>query len=1092
MCFPAFCWDFRCKGGHVRFAGPIAVALIAFLLHVSSPNCLAKDQAHPFIAVAQPASAARIDLSRIGYQEMASMERLSEDESNVSLDYVDASHLLLTFTRRELLKRDPACPPTHGDRMMHAVIMELPSGKVTAETEWYLHDHRRYLWSLGAGRFLLRKLNTLYTFDSQLKLKQLIQWPNELLWVDTTPDKRQLILESVETGKPGGNARYVVQFLDVNSLTVQRVADLNEPTRLEGASSGYTDSLHKGNVWLIRFGPNALQRRDITRVRTRGVPLVVYSSNNSFLVGRSAIGSTDYSVSAFSVGGRFLWRQHWNRPRYFLRVLHTAENSRFAVSSVRRTAAAIAADAKNADADGEPQPSGNGIEQVVEIFQTASGTNVQSLMVSPAEINGQNVAISSDGRQLAAIQHARLEIYNLPPVSDDEEKQFATLQAEVPEHYEPSVVADSALALDSDAADEEPDATADEAASVVTNKPEVVADTTQTVAMPAENADPPVDASGASVATFKVSTRVVVTDVVVTDNKGHLIKGLQQQDFKLTEDGIPQEIRYFDAASPDEEVERPKAPNNEADNRTEKGSTSVILFDMLNTPVAEQKRAWQQFVNFVRNKPKGARFALCALVPTSPHLKVIEGFTDDKDKLIAAASGKKVAPNGVGWQAGEVSTERSVTTVTDLSQEGRTGGWAGLLQGLENMRSEQQVTDGNMRSQITLEVFTKLGGYLSALRGRKNLIWLSGAFPISLIADSSSSNPSTDNSNYESRIKHTANLLADGEVSVYPVDVRGLDSGSVQAQNMVGGIAPSGVGQAAPTGFYSQNGLESMSAADTFQQDKLREISVRAAETRAMNELATSTGGRAFYNTNGIQTAISLAVEEGSNYYTLSYNSSNRDFNGKFRRIKVSLGGKEYRLSYRPGYFAVNPEAPVKDANSPRRQRAVAMLHGTPLSRQLLFSVKVIPVGEKRKVPNTDPPPKDKKIVVPIEPLEVQHYAIDYSLPGSELHFSTLPNGKYHGALNLMVASFDQDGTLITGIVRHGVSDIEPAAYQEVSANEFRVHQEVDIPSQAASLRVGIQDDLTNHMGTVELSLPIKLPPHQQRAKVALPQIEPD
>src|SRR6185369_6518304 len=162
---------------------------------------------------------------------------------------------------------------------------------------------------------------------------------------------------------------------------------------------------------------------------------------------------------------------------YFLRVLHTAENSRFAVSSVRRTAAAIAADAKNADADGEPQPSGNGIEQVVEIFQTASGTNVQSLMVSPAEINGQNVAISSDGRQLAAIQHAQLEIYNLPSVSDDEQKQFATLQAEVPEHYEPSVVSDSALALDSDAVEEEPDTTADEAGSVVTNKPEAVSDT---------------------------------------------------------------------------------------------------------------------------------------------------------------------------------------------------------------------------------------------------------------------------------------------------------------------------------------------------------------------------------------------------------------------------------------------------------------------------------------------------------------------------------------------------------------------------------------------------------------------------------------
>jgi VWFA-related protein len=360
-------------------------------------------------------------------------------------------------------------------------------------------------------------------------------------------------------------------------------------------------------------------------------------------------------------------------------------------------------------------------------------------------------------------------------------------------------------------------------------------------------------------------------DVVVTDGKSHFVKGLQQQNFKLTEDGTPQEVRYFDDASQAEQKEQvqereSKIPdNNEVSNRSGKGSTSVILFDMLNTPVAEQKRAWQQFINFVRNKPKDARFALCAIVPTSPHVKILEGFTDEQEKLLAAASGKKVSPHAAGWQLGEVSVDRSISTVSDLAQEGIMGGWDSLLQGLENMRAEQQVTDANLRSQITLDVFTRLGGYLSALRGRKNLIWLSGSFfPISLIADTNSSNPASDNPNYAARIKHTSNLLADGEVSVYPVDVRGMDSGSVQAKNMVAGIAPSGQGQAPPAGYFAQNGMDSMSPSETFQQQKLKEMSVRSAEIRAMNELATSTGGRAFYNPNGILPAITLAVEEGS------------------------------------------------------------------------------------------------------------------------------------------------------------------------------------------------------------------------------------
>jgi hypothetical protein len=170
------------------------------------------------------------------------------------------------------------------------------------------------------------------------------------------------------------------------------------------------------------------------------------------------------------------------------------------------------------------------------------------------------------------------------------------------------------------------------------------------------------------------------------------------------------------------------------------------------------------------------------------------------------------------------------------------------------------------------------------------------------------------------------------------------------------------------------------------------------------------------------------------------------------------------------------------------------MQHGSPLSRRLLFSVKVIPVGDKQKVAHTDadPLPKASKSADTTEALEVQHYAIEYSVQGSELHFSSLPDGKYHGALNLMVASFDKDGTLLTGTVRHGVSDLEPATYQKVNANDFRVHQEVDLPTQAASLRVGTQDDLTNQMGTVELSLPVVDPRQKHRAKLPLPQIEPD
>ena len=61
--------------------------------------------------------------------------------------------------RKQLFQRLPECTPDHQDRVMHAMILEIASGKVITEADWFLHDRRRYLWPLAPGKFLLRKLN---------------------------------------------------------------------------------------------------------------------------------------------------------------------------------------------------------------------------------------------------------------------------------------------------------------------------------------------------------------------------------------------------------------------------------------------------------------------------------------------------------------------------------------------------------------------------------------------------------------------------------------------------------------------------------------------------------------------------------------------------------------------------------------------------------------------------------------------------------------------------------------------------------------------------------------------------------------------
>jgi hypothetical protein len=223
------------------------------------------------VEAALPQPVAHIDLVPLGYGGLSAAARQSGG-SNLSVDFLDGRHVLVTFNPKKLFKRLPDCPPTHADRLIHAVVMEVPSGRVVKETDWYLHDLRGYVWNMGGGRVLLRRLNKLYEVDSNLTEKLVFDSPKELLWVSVTPDGKQLIVETSaeETPTPAqvkGKERVKIFFLDAASLAVQRTIDVRGAINLEGTSSGFADVRKQGSVWLVEFG-NA----NIARVKARRPP----------------------------------------------------------------------------------------------------------------------------------------------------------------------------------------------------------------------------------------------------------------------------------------------------------------------------------------------------------------------------------------------------------------------------------------------------------------------------------------------------------------------------------------------------------------------------------------------------------------------------------------------------------------------------------------------------------------------------------------------------------------------------------------------------------------------------------------------------
>ena len=86
-----------------------------------------------------------------------------------------------------------------------------------------------------------------------------------------------------------------------------------------------------------------------------------------------------------------------------------------------------------------------------------------------------------------------------------------------------------------------------------------------------------------------------------------------------------------------------------------------------------------------------------------------------------------------------------------------------------------------------------------------------------------------------------------------------------------------------------------------------------------MDQMAEHTGGRAFLDTNGLAEAVTKAVDQGSNYYTITYSPTDPKDDGSFRKIQLKLQQQGLNLDYRRGYYAEKAK-PGTDAAAPVSQ----------------------------------------------------------------------------------------------------------------------------------------------------------------------------
>ena len=559
---------------------------------------------------------------------------------------------------------------------------------------------------------------------------------------------------------------------------------------------------------------------------------------------------------------------------------------------------------------------------------------------------------------------------------------------------------------------------------------------------------------------IRAQANLVLVDVVVTDH-GKPVPGLDQAKFHIYEEGKEESIFSFDehrppsapAAQPVEQL--PPGTYTNLPAYPEQRAVNVLLLDALNTPLGDQLRVRQQMIQYLKKIDPGTTLAVFTL---SSRLRMISGFTSDVARLANLMNRPKTAtpePMLLETQTGAQQTTDVQTAVAqsmpvtpppvaNTGENGMTTGPMGAAAALAQFQADTFTAQTDIRVHITLDALDELAVYLSGIPGRKNLIWISGSFPLSILPDSTQYSAFRAIADYRDQIEKTTNLLTRARVAVYPIDARGLR-------------VPS-------TFSVANNGVPGTSQLMAEKQQMYQ-------EQGSLDEVAEQTGGHAYYDDDDLQEDVANAIEDGEHYYTIGYVPATAALNGEFRKIKVTVAGHDYKLFYRRGYYSDSPGKVSKQGLPAMNPMVAAALHGAPPATQIVFKAGLLAGSDPRlNGVNLPPGPAGEMAERVTKPAR---YVVNLTLNPRSFSFDTLPDGTRQGKIELLLIAYDEGGNLVNYLDKPLALGLKPEQYERIAAKGITMLVPLDLPAGEDSLRIAVEDLNDNRTGSMEIPITV-------------------
>ncbi len=425
---------------------------------------------------------------------------------------------------------------------------------------------------------------------------------------------------------------------------------------------------------------------------------------------------------------------------------------------------------------------------------------------------------------------------------------------------------------------------------------------------------------------FRSESILVQVPVVVTDKSGNHLHGLKKDDFSLFESGKPVTPSVFEEMTASSTPIAPvAAPAGQFRNLTMEGTQPhnvvVVALDTVNTPFLDQAYGRRELVKFLANNVNPGE-VLALMLITSHGLKVVQGLTGDPARLAQAL--KKAS--------GEVT--RVETISTDAQADAATGDmpttafspYADPFDAIDSFVEYGDAVEAQFLQQnaieTTMNAFLGIAYSLSGVPGRKSLIWATGGFPFTM------NSPDSVPGGYLSLLyERTMLALNEAEISVYPVDIRGLVNTSI---------------------FSEGNRSGSVSGLNASRQLTNR-MWLQQAKFDTLNDFADMTGGKAFYNTNDVAGSFKRASDDGSSYYMLGYYLDTKNNKPGWRKLQVKLNRKDVEVRSRTGFFVTNATMnPMLSRNLDISNALHSPIEGTGVPMTVEW-VTLASAGDKKK-----------------------------------------------------------------------------------------------------------------------------------------------